>query len=1167
MKNSEIENSEIYKRITKKDFIYQAIYSLESYTFEKDLLEEDDYILMLKLRDPFNHEVIDETIKKVRSLIEAVLIGDNFFETQVYFRPKKIDENNGKLVSRPIHSASLYTLIASVVLLNALLIENGKDNKSVELTELARMLPSNFYGNIPSERPEHLFKPWQHQYKKYSDAITSAYYEYTKTKEYKFEITLDLKDYFPSINPAIIYDEILSKCSVKYDSSDDIQCIEKIVSKLLLFKISNLNNDNFKEQYYDPYDEDVFNGEVWTKGIPQGLPHAYFFGNICMIRVADIFQKIVAGEDGKAFYYVDDSVIYTNNLIDEDELKVKIEEVNKELESWCSRYSKGTSKASMKAFTNMLPKFKYLIEVHNVNSEKSTMLKIQNTKYGQANLNAYSKLASMTSYDLSKIFSDSEEINLLNKLKAVYDAVEKEIDRIKNHNSSENSAGNEIHSVNNFASNIDTSNYMKVLLRLKKFFKYREKMMEYNRSNNIPQNDINQLLSKFKLKDIENNKEKFKHFFDAYDEDILLNEFRFFFANVPSFWDQTKKIIDDFNKETYTKSYKWNQKGKDDKCSKECTVSYIHKISMNLSRRKKIQIETDISNYDSISNIMKSNLWNIYKLGKQAKEKEIQEATNIFFNIFIDNSRDTSNTKNHLKDQKDGLNRIESPLYNIIKQSGLNDKFDNRYNLINLQTDELYRVLMNAYYSEVISIDADDLKYLAKKNNKPIYYNEARILLFLRNREFKLENFYSKFKNFKNSEVLDYTLFEVVDYFEKFVRDPVYVDNLIMIHKYTSDIWKNGSKYLHFYTLHNQEHAVELIKSIVIFMKSVNYFQISRRDYYILFISCYLHDVSMVLHPNLMESFIKDNRESNLIYSEFKSQLRNLLETNEQGDIEVSNINYIKEEPTKKILVNLFKRLDQYYESYVRDNHSKQSARFIRNSNDIDFVEDVVKEIVAEVSQSHGYSINEIYKIKSNAKESILSEKYIKILLRIGDLLDMSSSRISNAILDNSQKSMSKTTRFHWLSHKAISNVDIQVNYTNIASEAKSWIGPGSIIEEVDFIIYLDVKHIIGLKSWEDFNSNFSGKGTLNTSETSHFYADLSKDGNENSSDFDFMQKWMKVKNEYLYKELIALQSYLNRLEANLFQTNINVKYEYNEGAKKLSSSEFENILKYISDN
>lgn len=1133
----EIRNSNIYKRITEKDFIYKAIYSLESYVFEKDLLDEEDYTLMLKLRDPFNHKIVDESIENVRTLIDDVLIKGNFFEAQVYFRPKKIDKDTDQLESRPIHSASLNTLIASVVLLNTLLIEIGKDDKTIELTELARMLPSNFYGNIPSDRPEHLFKPWHYQFKEYTDVITSSYYEYTKTKEYRFEVTLDLKNYFPSINPAIIYDEIMSKYSVKYDNADDVQCIKTILSKLLVFKISNLRSDYFKEMYYGSSNLEFLNGEVWTKGIPQGLPHAYFFGNICMVKVADIFQKVIAGEDGKAFYYVDDSVIYTNNLNNEGEFSEKINDINKHLAelsykyiSKLAEYKKEVEGTSLQAFVEILDRFDYLIKVHNDESEKSTVLEIQDPKYGQANLNAYSKLASMASYDLSKIFSDTEEINLSKKLEAIYQAVEKEIERIREIDPEE-----------------DTSNYIKVLLRFKKFFKYRQRRLDFSRSNDINEGNINELLSNFKVESGSTNKEKFKCFFDAYDEDILLNEFRFFFANSPIFWGKAEKVIDEFNAKTYTQAYKWNQNGE------EFTIAYFHKICMSLKRRRNIQIETDISRYDSILKIVKDNVWNISKSSKQEKELRIRDAVEVFFDFFKNGIRHDTNIEH-------------CTIINVINESGLIEPLNNRYKLIKLQTDEFYRMLMNTYFSEVVSVDANDLKHLAKRNNKPIYYNEARVLLFLRNRKFRLENFYSKFKDYRNSEVLDYTLFEVIDYFEEFVQDPVYVDNLIMVHKYTSDIWKNGSKYLHFYTLHNQEHAIELIRSIIMFMKSVNYFQISRRDYYILFISCYLHDISMVLHPDLMESFIKDNKESNIIYSEFKRNLKSLIVKDAKGKMEVMDIDYIQEQPIKKLLVDFFGKLDQYYEGYVRSNHPKQSARFIRKSNDFDFVEDVVKDIVAEISQAHGYDVDEIYKIKSNAKESIVSEKYIKILLRIGDLLDMSSNRISNAILDNSQNSMSATTRFHWLSHKAISNVDIQVNYVAKDEKEKedndSLIGPGSIIENVSFVIHLDVKHLIGTQSSQNCKLKFSMSDNDVGELKPYFAIDIGS--NSKCSECNFMCKWMKIKNEYLYKELDALQLYLNRSEANLFKTNIGVKYEFNEGARRLRNSEYENVLKYI---
>lgn len=56
---------------------------------------------------------------------------------------------------------------------------------------------------------------------------------------------------------------------------------------------------------------------------------------------------------------------------------------------------------------------------------------------------------------------------------------------------------------------------------------------------------------------------------------------------------------------------------------------------------------------------------------------------------------------------------------------------------------------------------------------------------------------------------------EVIGIFQAFVADPIRIDKLILTHQYTCEVWKNGSKHLYFYTLHNQEHAIALIRNIV----------------------------------------------------------------------------------------------------------------------------------------------------------------------------------------------------------------------------------------------------------------------------------------------------------------------------------------------------------------
>lgn len=95
--------------------------------------------------------------------------------------------------------------------------------------------------------------------------------------------------------------------------------------------------------------------------------------------------------------------------------------------------------------------------------------------------------------------------------------------------------------------------------------------------------------------------------------------------------------------------------------------------------------------------------------------------------------------------------------------------------------------------------------------------------------------------NGQNEHTVDYSIMRVIEIFYSFVKEPVRIDNLIVTHKYICDVWKNGSKHLYFYTLHNQEHAIVLIQNIVKLINTIDFLKISSIDYYILFLACYLH--------------------------------------------------------------------------------------------------------------------------------------------------------------------------------------------------------------------------------------------------------------------------------------------------------------------------------------
>lgn len=1120
MDSEKIKNNELYKNIIQDENIYIAIYSIESYIFEPELLSDGDYKDMIKLRDPFNHDHIKEVIEKVKEKIEKIIIDDDYFTASVYFRPKKIEGE--KIVSRPLHTADLITLITSVVFINALILEMNmfENNKKKDLSEIGRMLPSNFYGNIPSKRIGFLFEPWRNQFRKYTDKITEEYDKYSRTKEYEYEVSLDLKNFFPSINPNIIYCKILKSLHTKA-LEKHMPILQMIVEKLLLWKIDNIRSTELEKEYYKGASIKLNDDSLLSQGIPQGLPHAYFFGNICMIEVSKIFEEELSGE---AYYYVDDSVIYTNQL--DSDFKKKIEIINEKLmklEKLETDYEVAGKKLFKKVKMN--DNIKYGIEVHDLDSEKSLMLKVGDQKFGQSSLNRYSRLASMASNDLKSMLSDDEERNIYNKMKVLYNAIENEIDRV---------SGEKIE-----------TNYLKIIKRFRKFFLYRERCLNYRmyEAGEKEKKHAEELLESLKLTDKEDDEKKLdlkklSELFKKYEKNDLINEIKILSKYMPEFGEQFEKSLRAFDKLIYGK-YNETNGNKD--------ITYFSKVFERVLAIREEYIGDEYFKYKSAEKIVQKGTLNLRAETSINSEERIK--------CFV---KYIKSWKNGSK-ESDGIDRFRD----IFEKLGLDGKEvnNNIYHKVNYSTEELYRLAINAVCSAIIGVEINDTSCIYKKNRKAITYNEFRLLMFVRNRNFSIDDFVELFSDFDCDEVVDYSIMEVVDYFRIFTKEPKYVDNLIKIHKYTSDIWKNGSKFLHFYTLHNQEHAAELIKNIVKFIKSVDYFQIKAIDYYVLFLSCYLHDISMVLYPDLYGSFIRDDKEANLIFSKYRKDLKEI--ANLERNIDKNNfINSFEEEDIKRILVNYYIELDKYYENYIRKMHAKKSAEFIKETKDLSFIDHLVMDIVANVSESHGWSSDEIYKRKSQAKRDTVSIKYLKILLRIADLMDMSSSRVNNSILNNNKDNMDDVTKFHWLTHKVVDKIEVKVDYKpKQLDEEFSFLSPRAIAENINLDIWLNTKHDISIEK----NKNCGLKIRENNEEFSVLFGNSCETDCKENNYCKFNCKWMKEKNSYLYKELEELQNYLKRSNLNIFETHILVNYKFKKDVKKLNNSEYQDISALIS--
>ncbi|MDY2795036.1 MAG: hypothetical protein SPG13_07870 [Peptostreptococcus porci] len=1070
--------------ITSDSNIYLAIYSMKSYVFEPELLDRKDKILFNTLLDNFDEKKNSEMISKVRERLNLILDKDNYFETKVFFKPKDTVKNEFEF--RPIHTANLVELIAMVSLLNILIYEipSKKDNYKLKLSNFSRLIPSNFYGNRVSLEPEQLFKPWETQYSKYTKKANEYFNRFYNTKEYKFEVKLDLKNFFPSVNPRVLLG-IFNESMLVTLSESDKKLINKIIYKLMVCKVINIESEKSIKTYYGycmdnkEYDLAFFLENNFGMGILQGLPQSYFFGNICMTKISEIFK---AAFEGKSVYYVDDSYLYTNielGCSDDNSsgssFQNKIIEINKIIDSeinikYLDEDQKCVLGKEFKFFLEEIEKNKRAFKIQVHETGKSFFTKIGEIDNGERYLKNLSREASNIKFEISNLFSIDEIESLIRKNEALLDIVVKELDKIKENEK------------------INISYYEK-LLRYYKFFKYRkiklnlirnEQNMEYSNEK-----EINDLFEEIRDKTTQNE------FIDLYKNGIWQVQMSILVNNItrPSAIRRLKKYINKIIKLVYGIEYS--------------NCSYIKKYFSGFI--KNIEIPKESTKYKSL---------------RLLAEKKVKIYGNKGISTFC---------------------KCSDELFEF------NDKFLSMIKIVDKNSDKLKKLFFNAFFSTIFKATISDDFLIFSSKISGLSYNELRILLYLRNEYFDYEEFkifINKISKTKSESNIDNSIFAIVDILKRYVRKAEYIDNLVLVHKFTCEMWKNGSKHLYFYTLHNQEHAIDLIKNIVKIIKSIGYLKIKGYDYYLLFISCYLHDISMVKIAK-KDDFFLDKEKSELIINSFIDDWENMNNIDEQ----------------KKKILEVYFRVDSFFENLIRSNHPKDSSYEIRKNSGLNFLDMSTREFVAEISEGHGMLAEDIYYVKGNASEKLINMKFNKILLRFADLLDMSEYRVSVPILNNNINNMEDVSLFHWISHLLTKGYEIKSEY-EINNSSGNFIYPDKITENIIISIYVSISQFSKLKSRDCKNiiiKEFRQDG---------FEIEFNNKKNEICSARDtcnFLCKWFTKKNEYLIGEMIELERYLNRVpsEERFYKTKIKIKVVIDESTK-ISDEHFDILRKMI---
>lgn len=1075
-----MRTSDYRERLFDKSNIFLALYSVHSYIGNQELLNKDDKEALNALRDYFDETNIKDWVEKVKVRLEDLIDRDEYLQAKVYFKPKKYE--NGKPVFRPLHHSSLLDQITAVAMMNLLIYDFNADNK-VEMSDLSRLIPHNFYGNRVAYDIEHLFIPWEIQYKKYNKVANDSYRKYHENSEYRWEIDLDLKNFFPSVNPSVLYQYISNKLPVNL-SNNNRKLIQKILEKLIFVEIEELEEADLKRYRGD---ENYYMCR-FAQGIPQGLPQSYFLANLLMIEIEKKYKKVFP--QSVMFFYVDDSVVFTNDIADETDLAEKIIELNQLIDKW----QKKDMSCKPNGLSDELYQYvkerenSYGIEIHEP-GDKSTASNIANSRPSEMYLNCIGRETSKTAFELNTSYSDEENTVLLHKTEKLMKAVENELEDVEKQIIDTRQEGKG-------SSGLEA--YKKKLIRYKKFFKYRNYELSI-RAKGIDEyiklNFINQ------LKEIVDSN-KLDLFFENFTEDIFSAMFNLVLREMTNSGESISELTDLLERLNILLFERDNKQ-----------TSYLYQAFSRYYIKENSYSE-DIR-YTSLKKKVASHM------------------------LFFQKKKDDFRRINMKKELLEAKNR------NII-ETKMSPDYVKMVSIVDANSSSLRRMILNAYISGILGFEISDEYLLHKKVDRKITYTELRILEMLRSKKYTDKVFFDLLDSFFDeafSGAVDYSIFQVLGYYRTYVADIDRLDNLILVHKYTCDVWKNGSKHLYFYTLHNQEHAVDLIQNTVKLVRAIDYIDIKKNDYYILFIACYLHDISMVTFP-FLDSIQGDSYESDQIYTSFISDIRKSFDEDSLSDKSI-----------KKLLKDYYLKIDEFYENCVRSNHAKDSAKEIRKRKELSFIDSALREIVAEVSEAHGYNVADIYYRKSSAHNQNWSEKYTKILLRLADLLDMSNYRVSRVILNHNINNMGDISRFHWLSHMITKGYKIDVKYDFKNKITSNYLSKESIVETIQLIVNVDLPQFTNVKS--------SACKEMNLIETTEEEIILECGTECQNKGCNFLCKWFSTKNNYLFTELEALRNYLNAVPDNYFDTRIEVVVKTSDKSI-LDSEQFSYLAEFV---
>ncbi len=238
------------------------------------------------------------------------------------------------------------------------------------------------------------------------------------------------------------------------------------------------------------------------------------------------------------------------------------------------------------------------------------------------------------------------------------------------------------------------------------------------------------------------------------------------------------------------------------------------------------------------------------------------------------------------------------------------------------------------------------------------------------------------------------------------------------------------------YTLHDESHSRAILENIQRVLGNDVVISLSVTDLWMLLCAAYYHDIGMFVDGTDIEKTFKDDSFFDYV-EEIKNDASSAL--NKYAIIFERNNNKLNFKNDVKLDINSFNAARFLLADYMRKKHAKRSMNYVEENDNAMLLHNGLDRLVRFIANccflhyEDFEKVEKISKCENGVNGDDCHPMFIACMLRLGDLLDLDASRVSNVLLSHLYTSLPADSVIH--NNNAMKCVSVSISSSEINVE------------------------------------------------------------------------------------------------------------------------------------